>query len=346
MRMDDARPIYDRAMQTPLTIDDELAGIIARADRTGALREAERIAGVTGNQFSLRGATGENVSLNQLDRLKKSLYDIEQSARNEFGGATEMSRAVTDLRRQLTRKLDQMTTDPRTGQSVYAEARAAYAEPAQLNAALELGRTTFSNRSPIVMRETMAELSPAEQNAFRIGAFESFRDLAGTPSGQTQLLNLYKDRTMREKMQALFPNEASFRDFARGMIQEEKFRKLESVIGGSSTARNLANAQDAALPVEELVSAAGNAAKGNVPGLITSAKNLLNNVTVPRAVRDEIGRLLLAGNQQNITTVSGQTINPNLTRLQQIMQMIESRQPTGQRVTSFSAPATAGLLNQ
>lgn len=320
-----ARPLYEQAMAKPLTIDDDLSSILKRIETTGAFKDAERIAAATGQPFTLRGQPGETVTLNQLNEAKKLLWDVEQAAKDKFGDPTSVSNAFGSLRRQFIDKLDDITKDPATGQSVYKEARRVYAEPAQLETAMELGRKAF-NQKAAGIRESMRDMSEAEKNAFRIGSFESFREMAGSQGGQSQLMNIYKDRNVQEKMRELFPNDSALRRFTNEMFKEEKRRRMESVVGGSQTARREANAEDLAQPVAELMRSAASAGSGNLSGLVSGAGSMWSRLQTPERVRDEIGRALLTPNQGGAVALAGNRIaDPRTMRIADLMREIESR---------------------
>lgn len=339
-----ARPLYDEAMNLPLVIDDDLANILGRIDKTGAFKDAAKISEITGQPFTLRGQPGERITLNQMNEAKKTLWDIEQAAKDQLTGkATSLSSAITTLRRQFIDKLDDITKDPTTGASVYKEARSVFAEPTQLQSAMELGRKSF-NQKAFGIRETLKDLSAAEQEAYRIGAFESFREMAGSQAGQSQLLNLYKDRNVREKMQELFPNESGFRRFANEVFKEEKRRKLEGVRGGSQTFGREAAAEDLAQPVAEFANTARSAATGNIPGVIAGASNLWKRIQTPQQVRDEIGRILLSGGEGGFTSAAGQVQSPATMRIADLMRQMESKR--GSRTTAGAIPLSQLIIGR
>lgn len=330
-----ARPLYDEAMNLPLVIDDDLAKMLAVIEKNGAFKDAAQIALNRGQPFTLKGQPGEPVTLRQLDQAKGALWDVEQAAKGEFGAPTRLSSSITDLRRAFIQKLDDMTTDPATGASVYKEARDTFAEPAQLEKAMELGKKSF-NQKAFGIRETMRDLTAAEKEAYRIGAFESFREMAGSQGGQSQLLNLYKDRNVREKMQELFPTESGFRRFANEVFKEEKRRKLEGVRGGSQTFGREAAAEDLAQPVAEFARTARSAGTGDVFGALSGASNLWKRMQTPQQVRDEIGRVLLSGNQGGFTSAAGQAQSPATMRIADLMRQMEAKR--GSKTTAGAIP--------
>ena len=83
---------------------------------------------------------------------------------------------------------------------------------------------------------TLSEMSASEQEAFRIGASEVLRTKFGSPTGQNQLLNQWKDRNVREKLQALIGDDAKYDDAVNMLRGEETLKRLES-LGSSRNSR-------------------------------------------------------------------------------------------------------------
>jgi hypothetical protein len=86
------------------------------------------------------------------------------------------------------------------------------------------------------------DLTPSELEAFRVGAVDALRGVAGSQAGQTRLLNMYKEPELQGKLRAIFGND--FRQFQRMILSQEELKKLERVGGGSQTFKRLAQAQD------------------------------------------------------------------------------------------------------
>ena len=61
--------------------------------------------------------TSANIPLSRLDVLKQTLYDVEESAKRS--GELGLSRSVSNLRTQLTNKLDELSPKTPQGESVY-----------------------------------------------------------------------------------------------------------------------------------------------------------------------------------------------------------------------------------
>ncbi|MER2539922.1 MAG: hypothetical protein ABTQ26_11840 [Azonexus sp.] len=312
-RQQAAGPLYDRIRQTTLAVDPVLESLLERS--SNAFGVAKRLAEVNGQKFNLlEGNPGVDAlllprqkvaPLSQLDTLKRTLYDVEQSHVNpETGRLNELGAAYRDLRRELVAKIDNLTTDPKTGESFYKAARDAYAGPSELRAAANLGNQAMSKDAWKIGQMTDG-MSASELEAFRIGAFESLRKKFGTEGGQTQIMKMWKEPATSEKLKELFDDQAAFRRFAADVAKEARLKGLESVGRGSQTAARAAGMGDVDMAaVTEAGNIARSAATGNVPGMLGSATNLWNRVKTPEAVRDQMGEILMAKGQQGAQNIS------------------------------------------
>ena len=316
-RKEAAGPLYDQVRQTTLAVDPVLESLLERS--SNAFGVAKRIAEANGQKFTLlEGNPGVDAlmrpkqkvaPLSQLDTLKRSLYDLEQSNVNpETGRLNELGNAYKDLRRELVAKIDTMTADPATGESFYKQARDQYAGFTELRAAANLGARSMSQDAWKIGQMTDG-LSESEMQAFKIGAFESLRKKLGSEGGQTQVLKMWKEPNTQEKLRELFADQKSFRQFAADVAREARLKRLESVGRGSQTASRAAGLGDLdTSTLTEAGNAARSAATGNVTGLVNAAAKAWNRVATPEPVRDEMGRLLTAKGEQgtrNLTEIRG-----------------------------------------
>uniref|UniRef100_Q47CL0 Uncharacterized protein n=1 Tax=Dechloromonas aromatica (strain RCB) TaxID=159087 RepID=Q47CL0_DECAR len=307
--LDEARrvasaPLYDRVRNTSIPIDNDMNAILGRA--RSAFSHAKELARVNGQAFDLDQAapelntlmnsrTPKEIPLSQLDTLKRTLYDIEQGHINpETGRLNEIGNAYKNLRRELIGKIDNMTTDPATGQSFYKQARDAYAGPSELRSAANLGNQAMSKDAWKIGQMTDG-MSDSELQAFRIGAFESLRKKFGTEGGQTQIMKMWKEPATAEKLKELFANEGSFRRFAADVAKESRLKGLESVGRGSQTATRASGMGDLDMSaVADAGNVARSAATGSITGIASAASNLWNRVKTPESVRNEMGDILMS----------------------------------------------------
>jgi hypothetical protein len=284
-----AAPFYQQLEGQEFVVDKGLADLIARSRK--AFADAEELAAVRGTPADLDlGAVrpGDRVSFEVLDNLKRTLYDIEEAKRGEFGKSTEKSRAYTELRRSLIAKLDELSPKDDKGQSIYKQARQAFEGEAQLETAMRRGRDALKEDAE-ELAATMADLEPSQLEAFRMGALQGVRDLAGTGAGQTRLLNVYKEPTLQAKLRTIFGND--FRKFQRAITAQEELRRVERAGQGSQTFKLGARAEDQGAMMDAL-DLAQSAQTGGLP-LVERMTRKFSQLRMPEQSRKELARLLL-----------------------------------------------------
>jgi hypothetical protein len=237
-----AAPFYAQLENYDVTVDAELAALLNRAKKT--FSEAEELALVEGmpeklNLGDLR--PGDRVPFNVLDTLKRTLYDIEDGAKGEFGKPTQKSRGYTNLRRDLTDKLDNVAPKDNQGRSVYRLARENFGSETQMATAMERGRKVMSEDVE-ELAEIIDDLEPAQLNAFRLGAAQALRDQAATPGGQTKLMNLQKSPGMQKRLRLVFGND--FRKFQATVLREAELQKTARAGEGSQSYSLFAGKED------------------------------------------------------------------------------------------------------
>lgn len=284
-----AAPFYQQLRTVDFDVDDELADIISRAKK--AYGEAEELAAVSGMPQRLdlgKVQSGDRVPFDVLDNLKRTLYDIEEAAKGEFGKPTNKSRAYTNLRRDLIRKLDELSPKDKSGQSIYKQARTAFEGEAQLETAMRRGREALTDDVE-ELQEIINDLDPSQLEAFRLGAAQALRDMANTQSGQTRLLNMYKEPKLQARLRSVFGND--FRKFQRAVLQQEELKRVEQAGQGSQTAKLLAGAEDQG-QMMDVLDAAQAAQQGGLP-LTRRVAQGFSNLRMPEASRNQLARMLL-----------------------------------------------------
>ena len=282
-------PFYQQLEGQEFVVDKGLADLLTRSRR--AFGEAEELAAVRGMPAKLDlGAVrpGDRVPFEVLDNLKRTLYDIEEAAKGEFGKSTEKSRAYTQLRRSLIAKLDELSPKDDKGQSIYKQARQTFEGEAQLESAMRRGRDALKEDAE-ELAATMADLEPSQLEAFRMGALQGVRDLAGTGAGQTRLLNVYKEPTLQAKLRTIFGND--FRKFQRAITTQEELRRVERAGQGSQTFKLGARAEDQGAMMDAF-DLAQSAQTGGLPFAARIAQRF-SKLRMPEETRKELARLLL-----------------------------------------------------
>ena len=291
-----ADPLYKKLENVSLKIDDELQSLI-QASRSAhgkaeLLTELNRKLPLDISKLK----AGDDVPLNALDLVKQSLYDMGESARGEFGKATNTSRAYDDLRVALTKKLEALSPSDKNG-SIYRQALDAYAGPSQLGNAVVKGRTAMK-QDDIALSDLMGNMSASELEAFRIGALQSLKDKVGTEAGQTSLLKMWKEPATSNRLKEIFGD--NYQKFAQEVAKEARLKPLEQVGRGSGTFSRMAGAED--LGVMPTTMAAGkavaSAATGSPLAAAGEAVNVKNRIgqvinQMPETTRNELAKMLL-----------------------------------------------------
>lgn len=281
-----AKPFYDQLQNATVSVDDEMLSLLNRAKN--AVDGAKELAQVAGTELPdlSKPKRGEQLPFSTLDTIKKSLWDIAENSRGKFGEATERSRAYHNLRRNLIDKLDRASPKDKTGQSIYRTARETFESGAQLETAMRRGADSMSDKVDD-LRAVMEDMGASELEAFRVGAAQALREKLGTQAGQTQILNFYKEPTMKARLQVIFGND--FNKFKRAVLQQEQLKEVERVGRGSQSFGREAQAADMG-QFMEVMDAAQAAKTGNVMGLIQRGANRL---AMPEPARNELSKMLL-----------------------------------------------------
>jgi hypothetical protein len=266
------------------------------------------------------------------DDVKKGLDDVISAKKRGLSVSTPSNKnqaqstlqSTLDTKHELVSEVDKLTN------GAYKAARDAYAGPAAMQNALEDGMKVWT-MAPSEITAALAKMSRSEADAFRIGAGELLREKVGSPSGQTQLLNAWKDRNVREKLQVIYGDARSYREALSKIFAEEQLRKAESIGRGSQTARREAGMEDFNLGALSDVANAGKAAaSGSFTTMLDAARNAYGRVST---VRNEVGRILLQG---------GQSGRRELTSLQQIIRDIQERNAQQQAITGVMGSSILG----
>ena len=293
-RLVQSKPFYDKLTGMSVRVDGDLKKLLDRS--TGNFGEAQRLYRLqTGNDIDLSKINvGDDVPFSVLDTLKQSLYDAGAEAKRN--AKTALGGNLDDVRVTLTSKLDDLSPkDKKTGTSIYKMARDAYAGPSQLKDAAELGYSSV-NQKAFNVADNVKNLSNSELDAFKIGVLQGIREKVGTQSGQTQLLNMWKEISTQDKLKSLFGG--SYRKFAAEVAKEARLKNLESVGKGSQTAERVFGAGDLDVsPLLDTANAARAASTGSPLQFVQSAANLWNRIKTPESVRNEMGSLLLTPQQ-------------------------------------------------
>lgn len=340
----EATPLYEQLKTVTISLDDDLKQILDASKKLGAFARAEKISTGLREPFTLKDVkNATDVSMPDLDKVKRGLDDIigSKAALNDRGEINEFGRSVVKLKQDFLKRLDDMTTDGETGQSLYKNARNAYAGPSALISAAELGRTVI-NKPASTIRTLVKDMSDSELESFRVGAYEGLRDLAGTQSGQTRLLNMWKEDATRERLKEIFPSERAYREFASTIFAEAKKKESQSIGRGSQTAGREARMEDVNLEnLKDTVNMAAAAKTMDIGSLINMLSGSMTRTGLPEPVRNEIGKILMS------KATSGDEIRLLRNAMEKMKREQEVQASTsgliGSQLTPVAEPFTAAL---
>lgn len=308
-RTQDAAPLYAELRRINVVPSGDLQATVRAADELGAVALGRKIATGYQQPFSIDTAAPavnsvtnlpSKWNMGDLDHVKQGLDDLLKSsaALKSDGTVTAFGRAVTDLRSKLVNELDSVTTDANTGQSLYQAARKAFSRPSDLIDAAKAGEKAIRQDGAAVSA-VVRDMSEGELQAFRIGAFEGLRNKLGSQAGQTEILNMWKNPSMQEKLRTVFGSQRAYREFAADVAREAQMKQVQSVGVGSQTAARQFGAGELDMPaIADAAHAVGSAKAGNVLSAIGSAKSAWNRVATPERVRDQMGAMLLSRGPQ------------------------------------------------
>ena len=298
-----AGPLYEKLRTVAFPIDAELKNILdrSRLDLGAAQRSAIR----RGEQkVDLRKLQeGDELSFASADQLKRSLWDKREAALRK-GNKNEAADA-DQLRLLLVKKLDSLSPD-------YATARSTFAGFAELQNAVEQGRKAFGETSESLSKLTN-KMTPSELEAFRVGAVDSLRLMAGGQAGQTRLLNMYKEPELQGKLRAIFGND--FAKFQKTILQQEELKDVERAGVGSQSFKLFAGAEDQA-QMMDMLDAAQAVQQGGIP-LTRRFAQSFSNLRFPEVSRNKLAQLLLLRDQPALDELQNMRAYMERRRIQQ-----------------------------
>ena len=295
-RFADSRPYYGAIDKAILQVDNSLTDVFNKSKGVQGASELLFLT-KTGQTIDLSKLKyGEPVPMNVLDTLKQSLYDASQELKK--AGQNSQANAYDDVRMKLVGILE--AKSPKVGgQSAYTMAMKTWAGPSQMMDAAEVGRKAMTD-DVLNLGQAMKGFTQSEIDAFRVGALQALRQKTGTEAGQTSLLKMWKEPATQDRLKAVFEND--YKSFASAVAKEARLKALESTGRGSASAARLAGQAD--LDVAPFAQAAGAVSSGNPMAIVTAATNLARQTQTPEAVRNEIGRILLSRDPQQLTQLA------------------------------------------
>lgn len=240
------------AIETPMT--PQLSSVLQRPTMRQVVALAERRLADEGQPIGLETRTAAlHRAKVEIDNQLRASRRAEQMGNNP--GAGMDTRTLTILKRDLLNAMDNPT---------YRRALNAHAgESALVNAAedgFERALTMHTEEIPQVLRGLTTD---AEREMWRLGAARAL-------AGKIRQGNVTRDRTenvfsspdIQMRLRAIMPDQAALRRFQRSLVLEAKMADTRKAVqGGPTTAKQLAQGEEAAQPAR-MVGAVAQAASG------------------------------------------------------------------------------------
>ena len=293
----DAEPLYRRAYQrNPIFGTTATKGLEEDLATPAAKRAMSRAIEIAGNEkvdprglgLTIDAAGNATIDLTgkanmrTLDYIKRGLDDVLNAERDPLTGRLkldEATKAILDLKNSYVGHLKKLNPD-------YEDALNAYAGPAASRDAMELGRAALDPERPLeITAKQVAKLSDVDRTFFRQGVMRQIEDVVTkSPDGADAVKRIFGNPNIRAKLRAAFPDDASFKQFAKTMQAEaQMFRTRGAVLQGSPTAPRIENIRDLGPDMlGDAVDIAASAATGNTMGLLTRAGKAIASRTGQR----------------------------------------------------------------
>lgn len=296
-KLANSKPLYASAHAKSVTPSPQLITDLEAAKKLGAFSEAEKraLANPEFGPFTVSASQqklgGVDISVRDIDHIKQGIDSlIERETDSVTGKATGYGRDLVKLKNRILGEVDSSVPD-------YAAARQAYAGPAALETALKKGRA-FWNQDAESLTGLMNGMSQSEQEAFRVGAADQLRKMVGEQAGQNRLMDIWKNRNTREKLQALLGDDVKYSQVDSMLKNEGALKRLESLgpSRNSRTAQVMAGAEQQTVDNAVDMLSAGMSGKGGMIGqLLNAARQKSALIGTPEPVRNATGSLLLQG---------------------------------------------------
>lgn len=229
LRSNAARPVYARAMDFPAELNDDIVDAWNAAIKTPlgkqAMGKARKILNV--EKFD------EAPLMDRIDAFKRGLDDVIRSAKRK--GENAIARKALEVKKELVELVDAVNPD-------YKKARQIWEDGSSYLNAIDRGREVLKpSFTAAKMRREIAEMTDAEQEAFRIGVVDAVvTRLRQQSAKEPNLIKLLRSPEMRDKLKAVMkPDRAAELDKILD-IEDAMFRTASQARRGSPTAQRQA----------------------------------------------------------------------------------------------------------
>lgn len=240
-------PGFERRQQQLLNRLNRIDGDSPRAQRARMtiVRQLEHL---TDRQDAVRAQRFPVNNVERFDAAKKALDDMIDTAQR--GGENNMARLLTGLKNDLLDAVHRFGPDGTpTANAAYLTARQAWGSAAERRDAIELGRSALRDGSE-VSAEAFGDLTPGQQQLFRLGFLESLRNALARKKPGNDITQLFQEQRVTDLMREIIPRSQGARDvfanrperFGEVMRREQRMVQTNnSVMGNSATAQRQAD---------------------------------------------------------------------------------------------------------
>jgi len=229
-----ADPLYAKVRDIPVQVPSSFLSIFKRPVVRDALRSAVRMAANDGYRFP---ETGNVLTVGLVDYMKRALDDVASSAAK--AGNKNLARQAKDIAKMLVAETDKAVPE-------YAQARQAFAGPAQVLDAMDMGEAVFTKEmTPGQIKQTLQGMSASERDGFIQAARSSIEAQMGNAVNEALALrNMFKRGYNEQKLRVLLGNDVAD-DLLKRIDREATFGQTANVVSGNSetAARQAAQAE-------------------------------------------------------------------------------------------------------
>ena len=210
---DAAGPLYDEFFSRNVQPNQAMMNVLATPSGKSAAKRAVKQLGNKLDVDPEMYARNNRVKLNSpyfWDELQRVIGDDVTSLQSK---RPALARDRMKMRDVITEGLESKSTSYRAARSLWASGKAA-------EEALETGQKAL--REPIPeLRNRFRSMSDAEKTHFRVGFFETLDKMIGNKGEFDKLSTVFKNQNKRDALRVAIGNEALYKQFLRGLRDEE-----------------------------------------------------------------------------------------------------------------------------
>ena len=218
-------PLYQKAYSYGEVTDPNVLKFLELPQFKTAAKKAQELLAAEGRTVDMSRPTVET-----LDNIKRGLDVLIEAETDAFGKVSKLGNIYKTKKNEFLSELDSAVPD-------FGKARAAFAGEAELLDATKLGKDFYKQTASEANR-TFAALSPSEQEAYKVGALDAVKEKIQTAKDTADIRKrIFGSPAERNRVSALFPDDATFKQFEKDMMTESMMRKTqEKILGNSATA--------------------------------------------------------------------------------------------------------------